>query len=67
LGELVAQNTAAYIEIAAALAGDLGRLAKLRSTLRARMRVSPLMDYEGFARDVERAYRAMWRQWCEKS
>jgi len=47
------------------LAGDLPRLAELRSTLRQRMENSPLMDADRFARNVESAYRAMWRQWCQ--
>jgi len=29
------------------------------------MRRSPLMDGEQFARDVEWAYRQMWRNWCQ--
>jgi predicted O-linked N-acetylglucosamine transferase (SPINDLY family) len=32
--------------------------------MRQRLEASPLRDEAGFARDVEAAYRAMWRQWC---
>ena len=43
---------------------DLPRLADLRSTLRERMKSSPLMDAPRFARNIEAAYRTMWRCWC---
>lgn len=65
LSELVARDSQQYVELARTLASDLPRLAALRSTLRDRMRMSPLMDAPQFARDVETAYRQMWRQWCE--
>ena len=53
-----------YTEIAADLASDLPRLAELRASLRARMLHSPLMDAPQFAREIESAYRLMWRNWC---
>ena len=64
LGELIARTPEEYVRITADLARDLPRLAVLRGTLRERMRNSPLMDAPRFARDIERAYREMWRQWC---
>jgi predicted O-linked N-acetylglucosamine transferase (SPINDLY family) len=67
LPELVARDVDDYVRIAAQLAGDLPRLAELRATLRERMQKSPLMDASRFARNVEAAYRQMWRQWCEQS
>jgi predicted O-linked N-acetylglucosamine transferase (SPINDLY family) len=66
LAELVATSPGDYVRIAAGLAGDLPRLAGLRATLRTRMETSPLMDAPAFARDMEAAYRAMWRTWCEQ-
>ena len=39
-------------------------LAELRATLRTRMKNSALMDAPRFARNVEDAYRSMWRAWC---
>ena len=63
LPELVAENAEQYVDIAAQLARDLPRLAALRSSLRARFAGSPLMDYPGFARALEAAYRDMWRDW----
>lgn len=65
LPELVARTAEAYVRIAAGLAGDLPRLANLRATLRPRMERSPLMDGLRFTRNVEAAYRVMWRKWCE--
>ena len=67
LPELAAHTPAQYVQIAAALANDLPRLASLRSSLRPRMLESPLMDGPRFARNVEAAYRTMWRTWCEKT
>jgi predicted O-linked N-acetylglucosamine transferase (SPINDLY family) len=32
--------------------------------MRARLEASALRDEIGFTRDLEAAYRAMWRQWC---
>ena len=66
LVELIAKTGRGYVEIAAGLAGDLSGLAKLRATLRERMRGSPLMDERRFTLDIERAYQEMWRTWCEK-
>jgi protein O-GlcNAc transferase len=64
LGHLVAATPAQYIEIAAGLSENLPWLADLRSSLRSRMQASPLLDEKAFARHMERAYRAMWRNYC---
>jgi predicted O-linked N-acetylglucosamine transferase (SPINDLY family) len=64
LSELVAFDGDGYVEIARELAANLSRLSELRSSLRARMRQSPLMDEPRFARQIEAAYREMWRRWC---
>ncbi len=65
LTDWIADNPEQYVSIAQQMAGDLPRLGELRSTLRRRMRQSPLMDAPQFARDVEAAYRQMWHTWCE--
>jgi predicted O-linked N-acetylglucosamine transferase (SPINDLY family) len=67
LGELAAKTAEQFVQIAAALAKDLPRLEQLRSTLRQRMEQSPLMDAPYFARNIEAAYRQMWRNWCENA
>jgi predicted O-linked N-acetylglucosamine transferase (SPINDLY family) len=64
LPELAVDSPGRYLETTMALAGDLPRLAQLRSTMRDRLRESPLMDGARFARDVEAAYRSIWRRWC---
>ncbi len=66
LTELIAGSSAAYVETAVALANDRGRLQALREGLRERMRDSPLCDAAQFARDLESAYRDMWRRWCAR-
>ncbi|HEY7090833.1 MAG TPA: tetratricopeptide repeat protein [Tepidisphaeraceae bacterium] len=64
LPELVASDPEGFVRIAVELARDRQRLSELRSTLRARVQKSPLMDGAKFARDVEAVYRSVWRRWC---
>lgn len=63
LPELIAHSQDEYVETAVNLATDLPERARLRSTLRQRMRQSPLMGAERFARNMEGAYRQMWQRW----
>jgi predicted O-linked N-acetylglucosamine transferase (SPINDLY family) len=64
LPELVASSEEEFVARAAALAGDLPRLARLRGELRGRLAASPLSDAPRFARDMEAAYRDAWRRSC---
>jgi predicted O-linked N-acetylglucosamine transferase (SPINDLY family) len=64
LDDLVAGDDAAYLQAAIAMANDPARIAALRGGLRARMQASPLCDAPHFARAIEGAYRAIWRDWC---
>lgn len=64
LQDLIASTREEYVEIAAALAGDLPRLGRLRASLRSTMLDSALLDAEGFSRHLEAAYRDMWIGWC---
>jgi predicted O-linked N-acetylglucosamine transferase (SPINDLY family) len=67
LPELVAETPRQYFEIAVSLANDLCRLEELRLSLRGRMERSPLRDPAALARDIEAAYRRMWRKWCSEA
>ena len=64
LGELVAHTQDEFVRKAAQLAANLPRLIELRRGLRPRLAASPLMDAPRFARNIETAYRQMWRTWC---
>ena len=67
LPELIADSWESYVDIAVALATDLAALAQLRATLRQRLRASPLLDAQGFTRDLEALYRDAWRSWCART
>jgi len=62
----IADTPEQYVEIAARVARDLDRLQALRGELRAGMTASPLLDAVRFTRNLEAAYRQMWRGWCEQ-
>ena len=64
LPDLVAHDEDDYVRIAAALAAYMPRLSTLRATLREKVKAAPLMDAARFARNVEAAYRGVWRAWC---
>jgi protein O-GlcNAc transferase len=65
LADWIARAPEEFTRIAIRLACDLQALANLRSTLRHRLQASSLMDAAGFARNLELAYRRMWKSWCE--
>jgi predicted O-linked N-acetylglucosamine transferase (SPINDLY family) len=65
LHDLIAQTPDEYRDIAVRLAEDRPRLAHLRATLRGRISESTLMNPPRFTRQLEEAYRWMWRQWCQ--
>jgi len=66
LERLVARSEEEYVERAAELIRDQGRLAKLRRELRPSLESSPVMNAPQFARDFEAALRSAWRAWCER-
>lgn len=65
LEDLVATSAEQYVGIATALAGDPARRQMLRSGMRQKLAASPLLDHEGFARELEQQLRAAWTLWCE--
>ena len=67
LDDLIAFDDDAYAGAASRLARDPARLASLRSSLRDRVRQSPIMDAPANCRRMEDAIRAMWREWCAKA
>jgi len=68
LPELVAKDAEDYMRIAVKLALDYERLADLRSSLRQRMKASPLMDVARFTRQLEQTLINLYKNIdaCEK-
>lgn len=67
LQELIAHSAAEYVRIAADLARNRARLTELRATMRQRMLASPLLDPSSMARNLERALRQMWLNYCARA
>jgi predicted O-linked N-acetylglucosamine transferase (SPINDLY family) len=65
--ELAAESDEAFTNAAVALGNDLPRLAKLRQQLRPQLERSPLMDAKRFAKNIEAAYRQIWRDHVAQS
>ena len=66
LPELIAEDADQYVQIATNLAHNRSQLVELRTTLRERMKSSPLMDQKRFTRGIETAYQEMWKRWCNQ-
>lgn len=64
--EWIAADKHEYVAKAVAFAGDLPALAAVRNGLRERLLASPICDAPRFARNLEAAFRGMWREWCAK-
>ena len=65
LGDWVADDLAAYVEMAVERSRDIGSLASLRAGLRQRTKISPLCDAPKFGRGLSLALRRAWTEWCE--
>ena len=64
LTETIASTSDEYVGIARRLNEDRSHLSKLRQTLRPQMVRSPLTDSHRFARNLAKALRKSWREWC---
>jgi protein O-GlcNAc transferase len=62
-----ASSAQEYVAKANAFAGQLKAIAQIRLALRSRMLGSPLCDPVRWAREMEHAFRLMWRSWCRGS
>ncbi|MBK5291088.1 MAG: hypothetical protein JJE04_05240, partial [Acidobacteriia bacterium] len=65
LDQLVAGSREDYVALAVKLARDLAWQRQLRAGMRERVQAH-LVDGDGLARELERAYRNMWRRWCAR-
>ncbi|MDD5249700.1 MAG: tetratricopeptide repeat protein [Rhodocyclaceae bacterium] len=65
LPDWIARDDADYVAKAASFAAAAENLAQLRSTLRPRFLASPLCDAPRFARNLEAAFRGMWKAYVE--
>jgi predicted O-linked N-acetylglucosamine transferase (SPINDLY family) len=66
LSDCIAGTADDYIACAVRLASDKKKLIELRGTLRHKMAASSLCDGRRFTRNLEEAYRTMWRAWCNR-
>jgi predicted O-linked N-acetylglucosamine transferase (SPINDLY family) len=65
--EWVGSSPSEYAAICLRLADDLPGLSAVRRDLRGRMSRSPLCDAQGFTKNLEDAFRAMWLRFCKKN
>jgi predicted O-linked N-acetylglucosamine transferase (SPINDLY family) len=64
LPDFIAHTPEHYLKTALYLAAVVPKTPDLRQEIRRALAASPLMDEVGIVRDVENAYREMWRTWC---
>jgi protein O-GlcNAc transferase len=65
LADWVVESPEKYTALAVRVASELDHLAEVRAGLRDRMKAT-LCDAGRFTRELEDAYRIMWRRWCER-
>lgn len=62
--EWIADTPEDYVSKAVYLAARYAELRDLRQSLRDSVKASPLCDASRFARNLETAFRGMWKNWC---
>jgi predicted O-linked N-acetylglucosamine transferase (SPINDLY family) len=67
LPEWVAASDEDYVETAARMATDRQALLQLKISLRARLQAAPAWNIDEYTRDMERALRSMWTEFCEQA
>lgn len=65
-GQWIAHTPEEYVNLAVRLAADAEQRTALRIALRSGMVASGLCDRTRLAREIEGAYRQMWRAWCQR-
>jgi predicted O-linked N-acetylglucosamine transferase (SPINDLY family) len=66
LRDWVAVDETSYVALAVAKAKDIKALSELRRGLRDKVKASPLFDGKGLVRDMEAAFRDLWKEWGAK-
>jgi predicted O-linked N-acetylglucosamine transferase (SPINDLY family) len=66
LHDLIAESNDTYESIAKRFTDNVKHLLELRDSLRGMMTRSLLTDAKRFTGNLEKAYRDMWTQWCNK-
>jgi predicted O-linked N-acetylglucosamine transferase (SPINDLY family) len=66
LPEWVAGSDEDYVAIAARTAADRQALLQLKAGLRVRLQGAPAWNIDHYTRDMERALRSMWTDFCEQ-
>jgi protein O-GlcNAc transferase len=63
--QFIANDEDDYLKITTELINDRARLGKLRRELRQKMKNAPICNSHAHVKDIEAAYRTMWKTWCK--
>jgi predicted O-linked N-acetylglucosamine transferase (SPINDLY family) len=65
LEQFITRSEEEYLQRTLSIAADLPALNRIRQSLRPKMQQT-VCDAAGITRNLETAYRSMWRQWCQR-